>query len=96
MQQLLAGLTGQFSGMLGTTYQDRKKLAPEDELRAIVLHHQIQFMTQILTPKVQGDRMTFSYSVSPKVYRAMWAGGAAALLVFGTGQSMVQPPQLAK
>ena len=75
VQQLLNLFIEGMTSELGSSYQDRKKASATAELGAIIAHHQIQIVRQVLTPKVQGDRLTFVYAVSPQLSRSLWIIG---------------------
>lgn len=82
VQQYLALAKNVISSPLGNKYQERKNLRPSEELGAIVMHHQLAMFDKMLTPKVSGDRLTFSYSMPKETYDKLWsfvlAGGALA------------------
>lgn len=46
-------------------YRDRKQASAEDEAVAIAVYHQVQVLSRVVTPKIDGDRLTFSYAFPP-------------------------------
>lgn len=66
-------------------YRDRKAGKPEDEIEAIFQYHTVKILGQIMTPKVDGDRLTFSHKLafaqmSPRATTAIIALGALGSL----------------
>lgn len=69
---------------LGNKYQERKSLGPAEELAAILMHHQLVTFDKLLTPKISGDRLTFSYTMPKEAYDKLWSLAAGAM-VAGVG-----------
>jgi hypothetical protein len=42
-------------------YRDRKSAPVADEVAAIAAYHQVLLLSQLATPKIEGDRLTFSH-----------------------------------
>ena len=62
-------------------YKNREQGPVQLEVMAIMQHHQAQLVAELLTPKVQGDRLTFALSF-PAVQMQL-VGGAALVGVLG-------------
>lgn len=70
---------------LGNKYQERKSLRPAEELGAIIMHHQLAMFEKLLTPKISGDRLTFSYTMPKEMYENLWSSAVAAGALAGVG-----------
>lgn len=70
---------------LGNKYQERKSLSPAEELGAIVMHHQLTMFDKLLTPKISGDRLTFSYTMPKDMYDKLWSSALVGGAVAGLG-----------
>lgn len=79
VQGAVSMLRGALADLASADYAKRKTLAPLDEVRAITSHHQGALMVKMLTPKVSGDRLTFSYHLSPQAAQS-WAGVAVGVI----------------
>jgi hypothetical protein len=62
VQALIDGLKQQLSAGVDERYQNRKQVSAENEVEAIAKYHNMKVANRVLTPKVDGDRLTFSYS----------------------------------
>lgn len=66
-------------------YRDRKALSVEEEVAAIAAYHQLLLLSQLATPKVEGDRLTFSHEFPmPDFTVVPWIGAVGVL-----GMSMI-------
>lgn len=65
--QQIVGLVNMAKGMVegqsAEQYQNRKTASPEAEAKAIVQYHMGKSFSRAMTPKVEGDRLTFSYKM---------------------------------
>lgn len=77
VQALLDGLKQQFSAGVEEKYKNRKQVSPENELEAIGKFHQMKIVNKVLTPKADGDRLTFSYSYEMPESMTLTTGVAA-------------------
>ncbi len=79
VQALLDGLKQQFSAGVDEKYKNRKQVSAENEFEAIAKYHQMKIVDKVLTPKADGDRLTFSYSYEMPEGMAVTTGVAAVV-----------------
>jgi hypothetical protein len=74
---------GLFKGMMestrGSGYANRRQASAVEEAVAIMQYHQVQMFNKVMTPKVQGDRLTFSYTMSAALARSVGTSAAVAM-----------------
>lgn len=85
VQQYLNLAKNAIRAPLGNKYQERKSLSPAEEVGAIVMHHQLGMLDKLLTPKISGDRMTFSYTMPKEMYESLWSSAVVAGALAGVG-----------
>jgi hypothetical protein len=87
----IQGLAGMAQGLVAgdseQKYRDRKSASAEQEAEAIVRYHTAKMLSQMLTPKVDGDRLTFSYKLAlmqlpPRALAAMLSASSVAGALF--------------
>lgn len=63
IQGLASMAQGMIAGDSEQKYRDRKQASAEHEVEAIFHYHAAKMIRQMLTPKVDGDRLTFSHKL---------------------------------
>ena len=80
----IQGLAGMAAGIVAgdseQKYRDRKSASAEQEAEAIVHYHTAKMLSQMMTPKVDGDRLTFSHKL---VWGALPPRAMAAMMSLG-------------
>jgi hypothetical protein len=71
VQQILTLAKDSIATAVEGPYRKRQEGSAEQEAMAIAQYHQAKLVARVLTPKVEGDRMTFSYTWSTSMPRGV-------------------------
>jgi hypothetical protein len=71
VQQILTLAKDSIATAVEGPYRKRQEGSAEQEAMAIAQYHQAKLVARVLTPKVEGDRMTFSYAWSASIPRGV-------------------------